>query len=218
MFWLRDHVHQTDRMKRNPTVYALTKRMARLVFSLFYKLETEVKGVLPDQGPLIILPKHQYWTDIPLVGLAFPQPLYFVAKRELFRYPLIRNYLSLGGGIPLDRERTIRTLESFKRLAGLLKRRERIVIFPEGTYFKNIVGKGKSRLLQWILTFQETFNERIPFIPVGIHYGERIGFRRQVKICIGSPLYAERDSEALSLTDRVMDEISRLCGMPRCIE
>lgn len=202
-------------MKRNPIVYSLTKKVARLVLSFFYKIETEVKEGLPSQGPLVILPKHQYWTDIPLVGLAFHQPLYFVAKKELFRYPLIRHYISLGGGIPLDRERSIRTLGSFKRLFGLLKTKERIVIFPEGTYFRNIVGKGRSRLLQLILKFQEEFHERIPFIPVGIHYGERKGWRRRVKICIGPPLFAERECEAISLVERAMEEISRLCRLPR---
>ena len=202
-------------MKRNSFVYSLTRRVAQLVFSIFYKIEIEVKGVLPDQSPVIILPKHQYWTDIPLVSLAFHPRLYFVAKKELFRYPLIRHYLSLAGAIPVDREKSIRTLDSFKMLITLLKANERIVIFPEGTYFRNRVGSGKSRLLQMILKFQEELKQKIPFIPVGIRYGERKGWRRRVEICIGSPLFAERESEAISLTERAMEEISRLSRLPR---
>ena len=202
-------------MKRNSFVYSLTRRVAQLVFSIFYKIEIEVKGVLPDQSPVIILPKHQYWTDIPLVSLAFHPRLYFVAKKELFRYPLIRHYLSLAGAIPVDREKSIRTLDSFKMLIALLKANERIVIFPEGTYFRNRVGSGKSRLLQMILKFQEELKQKIFFIPVGIRYGERKGWRRRVEICIGSPLFAERESEAISLTERAMEEISRLSRLPR---
>ena len=203
-------------MKRNPIIYSLTRKIAQLVFSIFYKIEIEVKGVLPDQSPVIILPKHQYWTDIPLVSLAFHPRLYFVAKKELFRYPLIRHYLSLAGAIPVDREKSIRTLDSFKMLIALLKANERIVIFPEGTYFRNIVGAGKGRLLQMILKFQEELKQKISFVPVGIRYGERKGWRRRVEICIGSPLFAERESEAISLTERVMEEISRLSRLPRC--
>ncbi len=204
-------------MKRSPIVYLLTRKIARLVLSFFYKIETEMKESLPEQGPVIILPKHQHWTDIPLVGLAFSSPLYFVAKKELFRYPLLRHYFTLGGGIPVDRERAIRTLDSFKKLLDLLKRKERIVIFPEGTYVRNVVGKGKSRLLQMILTFQEEYKIKIPFIPVGIRYGERKGWRRRVEICIGAPLFAEKRSEATSLTRRAMEEISRLCRLPQSI-
>lgn len=203
-------------MKRNPLIYSLTRKVAQLVFSFFYKIETKGKGPFPEEGPVIILPKHQYWTDIPLVSLAFHPLLYFVAKKELFQYPLIRHYLSLLGGIPVDRRQSIRTLDSFKLLITLLRARERIVIFPEGTYFRNRVGSGKSRLLQMILKFQAEWKEKIPFVPVGIRYGERMGWRRQVEICIGSPLFAERESDAPSLTERAMKEISHLCRLPRC--
>ncbi len=203
-------------MRRSPFVYSLTRKVAKLVLPFFYQIETEAKGTLPDDGPVVILPKHQHWTDIPLVGLALQPPLYFVAKKELFRFPLLRHYVSLGGGIPVDREKSIRTLDSFKKLLTLLKANETIVIFPEGTYFRNIVGAGKSRLLRMILKYQEELKQKIPFIPIGIQYGERKGWRRRVKISIGSPLYAESESEAISLTDRAMEEISRLCQLPRC--
>jgi 1-acyl-sn-glycerol-3-phosphate acyltransferase len=203
-------------VKRNFFVYSATKKIARMVFSIFYRIETERETTLPDQGPMIILPKHQYWTDIPIISLVFEPLLYFVAKKELFKYPLIRNYLSFLGGLPVDRKQSIRTLGSFKTLVSLLRAGEKIVIFPEGTYFRNGVGSGKSRLLQMILRFQSELGYPIPFIPVGIRYGERSGWRRRVEVCIGSPLFAERDSDAISLTHRAIEEISRLCRLPRC--
>jgi len=203
-------------MKRNSLVYSLTRRLAQLVFSIFYRMEIEEREVLPDRGPVIILPKHQYWTDIPIVSLSFKPLLHFVAKKELFEYPLIRHYISLLGGIPVNRKQSIRTLDSFKYLLSLLRAGEKIVIFPEGTYFRNVVGSGKSRLLQMILGFQDELKYRIPFIPVGIRYGERVGWRRRVEIRIGHPLFAEKKADALSLTHRVMEEIGRLSGWPRC--
>ena len=205
-------------MKRNSFVYSVTKRIARLVFSIFYQIETESKEVLSGHGPAIILPKHQYWTDIPIISLTFKPLLYFVAKKELFEYPLIRSYLSLLGGIPVDRKQSIRTLDSFRHLFFLLRAGEKIVIFPEGTYFRDAVGSGKSRLLQMILRFQSELKHQIPFIPVGIRYGKRVGWRRRVEICIGHPLFAESESDAISLTHQVMEEISHLCGLPKCIQ
>ena len=201
-------------MKRNSIVYSVTKRLAQLVFSIFYRIETEWKTTLPDRGPMIILPKHQYWTDIPIVSLAFKPLLYFVAKKELFKYPLIRDYLSFLGGLPVDRKQSIRTLDSFKALVSLLRAGEKIVIFPEGTYVRNGVGSGKSRLLEMILRFQSELGYSIPFIPVGIRYGQRSGLRRRVEVCIGSPLFAEKDSDAVPLTHRAIEEISRLCRLP----
>jgi 1-acyl-sn-glycerol-3-phosphate acyltransferase len=203
-------------MRRNFIVYSVTKKIAQMVFSIFYRVETKRKTTLPDQGPMIILPKHQYWTDIPIISMAFEPLLYFVAKRELFKYPLIRNYLSFLGGLPVDRERSIRTLDTFKNLVSLLRAGEKVVIFPEGTYFRNGVGSGKSRLLQMILRFQSELGNSIPFVPVGIRYGERSGWRRRVEVCIGYPLFAEKESDAILLTDRAIEEISHLCHLPRC--
>jgi 1-acyl-sn-glycerol-3-phosphate acyltransferase len=205
-------------IKRNSIIYFMTKGIARMVFTFFYRIEIETKTTLPDQGPMVILPKHQYWTDIPIISLTFKPLLYFVAKKELFKYPLIRNYLSLAGGLPVDRKQSIRTLDSFKTMVSLLKAGGKIVIFPEGTYFRNGVGSGKSRLLQMILRFQSELGYPIPFIPVGIRYGERSGWRRRVEVCIGSALFAERESDAIPLTHRAMEEISRLCRLPRCTD
>jgi 1-acyl-sn-glycerol-3-phosphate acyltransferase len=202
-------------MNRNSFVYCVTKWVAQLVFSFFYRIETERKGVVPDHGPMIILPKHQHWTDIPMVSLSFNPLLYFVAKRELFEYPFIRNYLFLLGGIPVDRKQSIRTLDSFRTLLSLLRAGEKIVIFPEGTYFRNGVGSGKSRLLQMILRFQSELKHQIPFVPVGIRYGERKRWRRKVEIRIGHPLYAEGESDAVSLTDKAIEEIGRLCKLQK---
>lgn len=201
-------------MKRNAFVYITTKKMAQWFFPLFYRIETEKRTTLPNHGPMIILPKHQYWTDIPIISLAFKPLLYFVAKKELFQYPLVREYLALLGGLPVDRKQTIRTLDSFKVLVSLLRAGEKIVIFPEGTYIRNGVGSGKSRLLQMILKFQSELGYPIPFIPVGIRYGERSGWRRRVEVCIGSPLFAERESDAVPLTHRAIEAISHLCRLP----
>ncbi len=202
-------------MKRNAIIYSATRSIARLVFSILYRIETEKRTALPNQGPMIILPKHQYWTDIPIIGLTFRPLLYFVAKKELFRYPLIREYLSLLGGLPVDRKQSIRTLDSFKVLVSLLRAGEKIVIFPEGKYVRNGVGSGKSRLLQMILRFQSERGYSIPFVPVGIRYGKRSGWRRRVEVCVGSPLFAESESDALPLTYRAIEAISQLCQLPR---
>jgi 1-acyl-sn-glycerol-3-phosphate acyltransferase len=203
-------------MKRNPFIYFITKKIAQLVFSIFYRIETEREWILPDESPVIILPKHQYWTDIPILSIAFTPLLYFVAKKELFEYPLIRNYLLLLGGIPIDRQQSIRSLNSFRSLISLLRRSEKIVIFPEGTYFRDGVGSGKSRLLQMILGFQDELKCKIPFIPVGIRYGEREGWRRRVEIRMGPPLFADKESDAVFLIHQVMEEVARLCRLPIC--
>jgi 1-acyl-sn-glycerol-3-phosphate acyltransferase len=122
------------------------------------------------------------------------------------------------GGIPVDRQRSIRSLDSFKILPSLLRAGEKIVLFPEGTYVRDVVGSGKSRLIEMILRFQSELKDPIPFVPVGIRYGKRVGWRRRVEICVGHPLFRERASDAIPLTNQVMKEISCLCRLPQCTD
>jgi len=181
----------------------------------FYQFELYGKNHIPTHGPAVIAPKHQYWTDIPLVARAFYKiPLYYIAKNELFHLPLISSFLSALGGIPLNREAPIKTLDSFKHLNLLLRRSQRIVIFPEGTYCRGRVGKGKSRLIKMILKFQEAEQspEPIPFIPVGIIYQKK-GIRERVKITIAKPLYADKESDAETLTKEIMHAIACLSDL-----
>jgi 1-acyl-sn-glycerol-3-phosphate acyltransferase len=201
-------------VRRNSFIYSVTQRVAHIIFSLLYQIETEREEDVSLKGPAVILPKHQYWTDIPLVSLSFEFPLLFVAKKELFRIPGIRSYLSLLGGIPLDRDRSIKSFSAIKYLISCLKATEAVVIFPEGTYVRGEVGSGKNRLIRMILGIQSELRQRIPFIPMGIRYGGRVGWRRRVEIRVGSPLFAEEESDAISLTHRIMEEISRLSRLP----
>ncbi len=80
--------------------------------------------------------------------------LNYIAKAELFRIPCAKTFFWLLGGIPVDRERTTKTADSFRYILQLLRRREYVVLFPEGTYYPTEVGKGKSRLIQMILRWQ----------------------------------------------------------------
>ncbi len=205
--------------RRNPLVYAFTKTIAAIVFRICYRLHIQGMENIPGHGPAIILPKHQYWTDIPIVGLALRSQVNYVAKTELFKIPFVKTFLSLLGGIPVDRRKTIKTMASFRYILQLLRGKEYLVIFPEGTYYRGKVGKGKSRLIQMILRWKlntetdkpPSKGDHIPFVPVGIHYGGK-GLRKIVNVKIGRPIFAEGE-EAPRLTNRIIESIALLSGL-----
>jgi 1-acyl-sn-glycerol-3-phosphate acyltransferase len=177
-----------------------------------YRLKVQGLENVPSHGPVILCPKHQRWEDIPVVGLAMPRPLHYIAKVELFRSPLVREFLLALGGIPLDRQSPRATLSSFKALLPLLKQQAAIVVFPEGTYVPGKVGPGKHRLLQLLLKLQGSNGHRIlPFVPVGISYQPRWpGY--EVNVRVGAPLIVPAAKHAENLTTALMKEITRLCG------
>jgi len=207
--------------RRNPLIYGFTKIIAAIVFRLCYRLHIQGMENIPGHGPAIILPKHQYWTDIPIVGLALRPQLNYVAKTELFKFRVVKAFISLLGGIPVDREKTTKTMNSFRYILQLLKGKEYLVIFPEGSYYRGTVGKGKSRLIQMILRWQvnreteepPSKEDHIPFVPVGIHYGRK-GLRKTVNLKIGRPIFAE-GREGPRLTKQIVESIALLSGLTR---
>jgi 1-acyl-sn-glycerol-3-phosphate acyltransferase len=181
-----------------------------------YRINVEGRENIPSAGPGILLPKHQYWTDIPIVSLAAWRPVSYIAKQELFVFPGIRHFLTALGGIPLDRGNPVKTLDSFRHLEKLLKEKEFIVLFPEGTYYPNCMGRGKHRLIERILRVQEKMEWRedqaIPFIPVGIRYREK-RMRTEVQVNIGKPFLSDGKAPAQEFTGAIVGEIAKLSGL-----
>jgi 1-acyl-sn-glycerol-3-phosphate acyltransferase len=196
----------------SPNLYRLGRWLCRQTVGRHFTLDVQGLEHLPRCGPAIICPKHQRWEDIPIIGMALPPPLHYIAKVELFRYPLVRELLGAWGGVPVDRSRPRATLSSFKRLLPLLRDRAYIVLFPEGTYVRGRVGPGKHRLMQLLLKLQgQNGVERLPFVPVGVSY--RPGPRGcAVQVRVGPALTVADPRQAPALTAALMQQIARLSG------
>ena len=85
----------------------------------------------PDNSQALILFNHQTALDQFLVGLAFPQPVYYVASEDLFSIgPLARAMEYLVAPIPIKKQSTdIRAVKTCLRVA---KEGGSIAIAPEG--------------------------------------------------------------------------------------
>jgi 1-acyl-sn-glycerol-3-phosphate acyltransferase len=194
----------------SPWFYRLGRWLVRHTLGRVYSLEVQGLEHLPAQGPVVICPKHQRWEDIPVIGMALPPPLHYIAKVELFQYPVVRELLGAWGGVPVDRQRPRATLSSFRRLVPLLQEGASLVLFPEGTYVRQGVGPGKHRLIQMLLKVQgQNGLGLLPFVPVGVRYEPRPwGWR--VAVRVGAPLRALGHRQARDLTAAVMEQIAQL--------
>lgn len=191
---------------RSAFVLRITRAAARIFLSQIFKIETRGQDNLPTESGFILLPKHRRWEDIPLLSLATPRPLYYMAKYELFLNPASRWLVSSLGGIPLNRSRPLESRQSLKAMLDLLEKGEGIVIFPEGTYYRRRLGLGRVGLIRFILS-----RTTAHFIPVGINYTAR-STRSLVHINFGRPICASSMSNAESFLDQMMKEIARLSG------
>lgn len=193
--------------KMNSLVCLIIKAAARVFLAPFFEIHVEGQENVPERGSFILLPKHQRWEDVPLLGLASPLPLYYVAKNELFLNPLSKWFMTSLGGIPLDRRRPLASRDSIRIIVDLLKEGAGLVVFPEGTYYRNGMGSGHVGFIRLIRSQIE-----VPFFPVGIRYSGE-GMRKRVEIKFGKPLYwgtATHPEEFLVLA---MREIRVLSGL-----
>jgi 1-acyl-sn-glycerol-3-phosphate acyltransferase len=182
----------------------LTKFLSGLLVRALYQVKREGLEQLPKGSAFVLLPKHQRWLDIPLIGWATPRPLYYMAKYELFLNPLVGWYLAAIGGIPINRAKPLASRRSLLRMFVHLNHGAGIVIFPEGTYYNNHLGRGRAGLIKMIRA-----RLPVPFIPVGIRYAERKG-RGLVKIKFGKPMLPEAGLTTELFLENIMKEIAIL--------
>lgn len=184
-----------------------TKIVGRMLMSIPFYLKSNGIENLPKKSAFILLPKHQRWVDIPLLGLATPRPLYYIAKHELFRNSLSNWFIRSLGGIPLNRKRPLESRGSIKAMVEFLEKGEGVVIFPEGTYFRNAMGPGHTGIVRYVIS-----RLTLPFIPVGINYSGK-GLRTLVRINFGKPIYTHSEISANIFLDDIMKEIAQLSGL-----
>lgn len=179
---------------------------------IWHRIEFEGMENIPGSGGFIICSNHR--TDMDPVYLAWkiPRQLYFMAKVELFRIPLLGFILHKLEAFPVERGKgdtgavdyAINVVESGKILA----------MFPEGTRSKDgKLLKGKSGIS--VIASKSGGD----VLPVGLRFAEPVGFRSKIVVRYGklipnSELHIEgnKTSDIKAATTRIMSEIALLVG------
>ena len=61
----------------------------RLVFRLIMKMEVHGLENLPAEGPVVVACNHVTNFDVFPMQLSLPRPVFYMAKSELFKFPLM---------------------------------------------------------------------------------------------------------------------------------
>lgn len=158
-----DPRRRTLRGTARTAVRAALLPLARLVTGV------RIEGLerVPAAGPLLVVANHLHNADPVLLALAFPRPLYFMAKRELFANPILAALLRFAGAFPVDRGKPDRA--AFRHAEALLARGEAVAMFPEGT--RSTTGRlGTGHPGAGLLALRSG----VPVLPVGIIGTERL--------------------------------------------
>src|SRR5829696_7833080 len=121
---------RTRRRGVNPLVYWPVRWALKAFLLVYFRLRRLGREHIPDGG-VILAANHRSFLDPFAIGACIGRPIYFVAKRELFRKPLIGWFLNCMGAFPIKRGASDE--ESMETARALLRQDQAVVIFPEGT-------------------------------------------------------------------------------------
>ena len=98
-------------------------------------MEVTGKENIPG-GPVVFAANHQGYADIPLLLTQLDKPNPLIAKKELEKVPLLRDWMTELNCIFIDRDNARQAMDSLKKANELLSEGYSVCIFPEGTRSK----------------------------------------------------------------------------------
>jgi 1-acyl-sn-glycerol-3-phosphate acyltransferase len=198
------------------TTYWVGHTIFRAAAKAFFRYQVVGRDKLVTDGPVLIASNHESFLDPPLVGIAYDDSVYYLARKTLFKGPTKWLY-PRWNAIPVDQEAP--DMSSLKKIIKILKDGEQVVVFPEGS--RTLTGKlqpgeagvgliaAKSRaVIQPVRIFgaYEALprgSGRLRFHPVTIVVGDPITLTPEEMKAKGREAYQ-------AISDRIMAEIAKI--------
>lgn len=111
-------------------LYQFFRLILVFIFRIIFRTVVIGRDRIPRDCPLLLVSNHQSFADPPLLGVATPRQVEFMAMAELFRRPLLARLIRAIGTFPVDRSRVDHTAarEAIRRL----RNGRCVAVFPEG--------------------------------------------------------------------------------------
>ena len=190
----------------NP-VYFLGWCFFRTVFKLYFGWRVYNPERVPSEGPVILASNHASFLDPPLVGAGLKRGINYLARENLFRFPVMGWVLRNWQVVPVDREGG--GARGLKAILDRLLDGGAIILFPEGTRTRD--GKLQPARSGIGLT---VIKSDAPLVPVRVFgtfeaYGRQMRFPRPRRVAVkyGQPMRFEQ-----------LRAEARVCAKPRLKE
>jgi 1-acyl-sn-glycerol-3-phosphate acyltransferase len=187
----------------------------REVVARYYRLSVTGEANVPRSGPAVLAANHDSLLDIPILVLATPRPVWFMAKEELFRGAFATWFFHVLGAFPVRRGG--RDLAAVKGALEVLRRGRVLGMYPESTRTPELLPFYPGAAWAALAT-------GAPLIPVGIGgtleslpRGSKVPRRSRVTIAFGGPIDVPREDDprarlerARKVTEILRSEVERL--------
>jgi 1-acyl-sn-glycerol-3-phosphate acyltransferase len=185
------------------TLYWMGHTLFRLGFTLLWRRRVYGREHVPLHGALLFASNHASFADPPLVGSSVSRPLYFMAKEELFKIPILGWLIRRTNAFPIRRKEG--DVGAFRTAQRILAAGGAMIMFPEGRRQKGgVLGKPKAGL--GLLAVKSG----VPVVPVYVHDTHRMRRFPRVSVVFGASLRAISGETAEVFSIRIMESIHRL--------
>jgi 1-acyl-sn-glycerol-3-phosphate acyltransferase len=200
-----------------PFFYWASWLLVRLILAVYARVEVVGAENVPRRGGLIIVSNHLNNADPGLVGAFMRRRVMFMAKDEMFHWPIMGLYFRLIGAFPVRRFEA--DLKALRRAVQVVRRGHALVMFPEGTRSKTgSMGQGYPG------TALVALRTGAPILPVAVTGTEGVRipgvflrpFRRtKVRLVVGQPFFLPavgrpRTEDFDRCTDIIMSRVAAL--------
>lgn len=195
-------------------LYPIARGFFRIIFRVLWRWKIEGLENLPLNKPVVVVSNHVSVWDPIVIGTALPRPVNFMAKEELFQYPLFRSILSKLHAFPVKRGQPDRA--AIRRSLEILHSGGILGIFPEGSRSKTgELLKPHSGVAMIALKAQAAV---VPIACIGTEkIGKKGSYFKPFMLRIGKPLelteYYNQKLNAKNLelvSQQIIDQISLL--------
>jgi 1-acyl-sn-glycerol-3-phosphate acyltransferase len=203
-------------------LYAFGKATVAPVMRVLWRPKVTGLENLPRTGPVIMASNHLSVVDSFIIPIMVARPVYFLAKNEYFRGPVMRTVMTGLNQIPVDRSGGRASLMALDAALPVLRDGNVLGIFPEGTRSPDgRLYRGRPGVARLALDAGATV---VPVGLVGTQKIQPIGARLPrvgvpVQMRVGAPLDlspwrdATVDSRVLrEIAAALMTEIQKLTG------
>ncbi len=166
----------------------IAKSITKIVFTLLYRVEIKGRENIPKKGPLLLCANHISLLDMFFIGYRIKRWVYWMAKEELFRNPILGFIITKLGAFPVRRGKADK--EALNRAFELLNEGHIVGIFPQGTrVHENRLIRGNVKSGAALIAIKQ----KVPVLPVAIQ-GSVIPFHK-VRIVFGKPFMLDSETE-----------------------
>jgi len=207
-------------MRKMSKIYRVIYTICVYPVRALFRIRVVNREKLPEEGGCIICANHTSMLDVLILSAALDRQIRYMAKKELFKIPLLKGLITVLGAYPVDRGGA--DVGSIRRTISMIEAGEMIGIFPQGTRHP-AVDPASTPVKHGVGMI--AYHAKATVVPAYIRAkGNRVRFFSRTELVLGDPIPYEAlgftdggKAEYKAATEKIFTDICALGGYTRAL-